>query len=277
MRKFQDAYREAMEELPQLSLDASQLMEGEWKSSFGKEKEGSFVSRHKALARVAAAAAIFLLCGAGTVTAVNYHKSSIQVKENGYSVVSEGMQIYQTEEGLNEGQARMLPGNDGGMDAGEMDTEVPSMELEAFETVEYTSLDEFLAKEDVTIAIPDPDWLGTAFDTQEIYVMEEGDHIMVSLMGEGKSFFLGQQDVRDYEGYASSTAYMGESVNERNFTNSQGLSYVVFDTMEDGVITSTHAVISVNGRDLSMDFYGYEEAVIEKVLQQLDLSVYFRD
>ena len=71
---------------------------------------------------------------------------------------------------------------------------------------------------------------------------------------------------------------MGRSCNERSFVNSQGLSYVMFDTVDEaGEIQSVHAVISVNGRDLSMSFAGFEEEEIERVLNGLDLTVYYQD
>lgn len=86
-----------------------------------------------------------------------------------------------------------------------------------------------------------------------------------------------QWDTRGLVGYASSTAYTGESANQRDVTNSQGLSYVVFDSVEGGEVISTHAVISANGRELCMDFQGYDETTIETTLNTLDLSVYFAD
>ena len=108
-------------------------------------------------------------------------------------------------------------------------------------------------------------------------VFEEGERVMVTVNYEDRSFFLSQWDHRDSRGYASSTMFSGESVNERRFVNDQGLEYVMFDTLDNGEITFTHAVISVNGRDLQLDFGGYDEVTVETVLRKLDLSVYFKD
>ena len=100
----------------------------------------------------------------------------------------------------------------------------------------------------------------------------------MDLMNEESYFSLHQMDHRQYENYSTATSYMGESCNERNFVNSQGLNYVVFDTVDEaGELQSVHAVISVNGWDLTVSFGGFEENEIERVLNGLDLTVYYRN
>ena len=70
----------------------------------------------------------------------------------------------------------------------------------------------------------------------------------------------------------------GENANERTLITDQGMCFTVFDTLaEDGSIEGIHAVISVNGRDLALDFTGFEAGVVEQVLMNMDLSVYFID
>ena len=52
----------------------------------------------------------------------------------------------------------------------------------------------------------------------------------------------------------------------------------MFDSVdEEGHTESVHAVVSVNGRDLTITFRGFEEDVIEKTLFSLDLTVYYED
>ena len=100
----------------------------------------------------------------------------------------------------------------------------------------------------------------------------------MDFMNEDAYFSLHQMDNRQYESYSSATAYPGQSCNERSFTNSQGLNYVVFDTVDEaGNLESVHAVISVNGWDLTVSFGGFEQNEIEKVLNGLDLTVYYRE
>ena len=151
------------------------------------------------------------------------------------------------------------------------------VEQEQWETVEYDSVEEFREAQDMAAAIPDESVFGVEFQEEDIVVSEGGRNLYVSFYSEHACFIMNQQDNRDYEGFSSATAYMGEISNERSYTTAQGLSYTMFDTVEDGETESTHAVITLNGRVLSYDFKGFESDVIEKVLESLDLSVYFLD
>lgn len=266
MRKFQDAYQDAVNELPKYHTDIESVL--------GEKTDAEFASGHlarqgghKPYLRVAvAAASLFLLCGVGTATAVNYQKSEITVGDIGYSVTGPGVMVVSEDEYVVD-------------ITGVEDTEtVEVLETERnMEPISYDSLEEFLAEETVTVAIPDCELLGMEFEIENIMVMKDFPSLMVRLQEGERIFTLHQRDNREYKQYASSTVFMGESVNERDFINGQGLAYVVFDTMEEGVITATHAVISINGRDLSMDFYGFEQETVENVLTGLDLSIYFQD
>lgn len=323
MRKFQDAYRDAANQLPKYHIDVETVLE-EKQHTDKKGKLSSQGGCYRMLKLAAAAAVLFLLCGVGTVTAMNYQKSQIAVKGSGYSVTSFDAAVMSEEasgaeeipgDGTSGAEARSSAlaeapdmealGSEAGAEAynqGDMEaysqenmkaygdgtamadeeamdsgTEDGVVIMECEEPVRYESLAAFREAEDVVVAVPDSELLGTDFDSQEVMVMDGGTRLLLFFSSEERSFALSQWDTRGVESYASSTSYMGESVNERSLMNKQGLSYVVFDTMEDGRIISTHAVISVNGRDLSMDFSGYEQETIEAILTQLDLSIYFQD
>lgn len=130
----------------------------------------------------------------------------------------------------------------------------------------------------MTAAIPDIGQSGQIFTNESVDVLDEGRELHIYVYNETASFLMMQSDNRDWESYSSATSYMGQSGNERSFTNSQGLNYVMFDTLnEKGETDSIHAVISVNGRDLSYTFWGFEEDVIEEILYTLDLTVYFQE
>lgn len=279
MRKFQDAYREAVDGLPMRRLTAEELLNGPPERSRGGQN---------IWIKGAAAAAVLLLCSVSTVTAVNYHKSRISIEQQGYSLTSvaedngeaadtggeAGNGAFGNVESGNEATPRMAaysPEEGGADDEGYF---VETIE----EQREYSSVEDFRQAEQITMALPEPQWLGEEEAVWQIYVMGEGDSVTAMLFGgDERSFMMHQWDTRGLAGYASSTAYTGESANERNLTNSQGLTYVVFDSVEGGEIISTHAVISANGRELCMDFQGYDGAVIERVLSTLDLSVYYAD
>ena len=51
----------------------------------------------------------------------------------------------------------------------------------------------------------------------------------------------------------------------RHFVTSQGLCFVMFDTVE-GEERSVHAVISLNGWDMSATFKGFDQETVDRVL-----------
>ncbi len=243
MRKFQDAYREALGSVPRTRISAEALLSTPPPGRRSRPAGG--------WVRAAAAAVILIVCCAGTATAVNYQKSRILVEEQGYSVRGT------VEDGAYAGDG-------------------------------YEALSGFSSAEELTesglIALPRAEWLGEDELEAQVAVSEDSNMVMVMLFGtDDRSVSVRQWDTRGSQAFASSTVYMGESVNERSFTGGQGFCYTVFDTLggengddkTDGEVLSTHAVISVNGRELQYDFRGYEESVIESVLDRLDLSIYF--
>ena len=272
MDKFRNAYREAAGELPEFHIEASQVEDE-------LHHHRMQVRRRKYLAaRGCTAAAVFLLFGAGTAAAKNYRDSIVRVSDNGFIITSPD----EDQEDLPDGSALPDPAsilNLGG--AFSIEEGIPEEEtLEAYEPeiTEYNSIEEFLTVSDMTAAIPDKALFGETFTGESVDVVEEGKELTVYLYNENVSFFMMQFDNRGCEGYSSATAFSGHSSNERSYTNSQGLSYVVFDSVnEKGETESVHAAISVNGRDLTFTFQGFDETVVEKILYTLDLSVYFQD
>lgn len=293
MRKFQDAYQDAVDELPKYHIDVDAVLVANNRAGMTSQQKIVQGGYKRPFKLAATAAVLFLLCGVGTATAMNYQKSKITVGNTGYSVTSPGVMAVSedefvmdiTDEKSGDGAENFGAGNSREKTAaGEAsavaetyaDVEVLEAEI-ASEPVSYDSVEAFRTNETITVAIPDSELLGMEFEIENIMVMKELSGLMVRLQEGEQIFSLRQQDNRRYEQYASSTTYMGECVNERNLINEQGLAYVVFDTMDEGEIVATHAVISVNGRDLTLDFYGFEQEIVEKVLTQLDLSIYFQD
>lgn len=271
MDKFGDAYREAMQELPQVSISVEEVRDEVHHYKMQRQR------RKILIAKGCAAAAVFVLCSVGTVAAKNYRESIISVRENGFTITS-------TEE-EQEGQAKEREGipdmaaflKIGGVFSTE--DAVPDVEeVECFEPEirEYDSVDAFLDAEDIVIAVPSRALLAKEFTSESVCVIGDGQDVHMDFMNEKAYFSVHQMDNREYGNYSTATSYMGRSCNERSFTNRQGLSYVVFDTVDEkGALQSVHAVISVNGRDLSISFGGFEENEIERVLSNLDLSVYY--
>ncbi len=260
MRNFQDAYKEALNELPRHRVSAENLIGG-----VPHDK----AVRHTAAIwmRGAAVAVILVLCSAGTVTAVNYRRSLIRVEPQGYSLTS-----------ITEDQGGTVMGRQTTEEQSEETPEDVCVREVLEEQREYSSIEDFRDKERITMVFPELQWLGETDATWKIFVTGQGELVTAMLYGDDERVFsIRQWDVRGVLHYGAATCYEGTSANERSLTNRQGLSYVVFDSVEEQEIISSHAVISVNGREISMDFYGYDEEVIEKVLNDLDLNAYFVD
>lgn len=273
MDKFGDAYREALQELPQVSISVEEVRDEVHHYKMQRQR------RKILIAKGCAAAAVFILCSVGTVAAKNYRESIISVSENGFTITN-------TDETQNlSRRANELGGildMTGFLKIGGVFSTVDAVpdieEIECFEPEirEYDSVDAFLAEEDVVIAVPSRALLAKEFTSERVCVIGDGQDVHMDFMNETAYFSVHQMDNREYENYSSATSYMGRSCNERSYTNRQGLSYVMFDTVDEkGALQSVHAVISVNGRDLTVSFGGFEENEIERVLSNLDLSVYY--
>ncbi len=278
--KFQEAYREAVEELPEFHMDADRVQDE--LHHYKMLKQG----RKYLITRGCTAAAVFLLCGAGTVAAKSIRDSIIRVNDNGFVITSENaMPDTGHGKGIPDTASILKAGGVFSTEDGIPDDDIPE-EAEVVEYYpevdEYDSLDTFLAQSDMAAEVPflDRRLLGVEFTDESVHVIDGGKRVFISLYNEdeGIYFSMTQSDNRGYESYSTATAYMGESRNERSYTNGQGMNYVVIDSVDENeTVISVHAAISVNGRDLTLSFEGFDESTVEKVLYGLDLSVYFQE
>ncbi len=281
MDKFRDAYRQAAERLPKFHMDVSQA---------GDELHHRRLMLRRRQRLVARGCSVLcLLCGTG-VAAKNYHDSVIQMRQNGFVITDEenAARARSMEDSMGAGgYALQADGLDDG--GGMADTGVGAtrdqegggvlspddVEVIDMEPVEYDSVEAFREQDPTPVAIPSREQFSISFEEEQVLVLEGGRHIYVRYMGEEGYFCLSQQDNREYEGYSSSVAYMGEVANERSYTNRQGVNFTMFDTVEQGSVDAVHAVVSLNGRDLVMDFKGIAGQEVEKILDTLDMTVYF--
>ncbi len=278
MDQFTDVYREAVDELPKLHMDADRVQDEV--HHYKMLKQG----RKYLITRGCTVAAVFLLCGAGTVAAKNFRNSIIRVNDNGFVITNEDA-LPETENGKGIPDTASILKTGGVFSTeGDIPDENISEEVEIIEYEpqmdEYNSLETFFAQSDLAGAVPvlDGKLLGMEFTNENVHVIDEGRRVLISLSNEDVYFTMSQSDNRGYESYSSATAYMGESRNERSFTNSQGLNYVVIDSVDENeAVISVHAAISVNGRDLTLSFEGFDQSVVERILYGLDLSVYFQE
>lgn len=260
MRNFRDAYCSAMNELPKYHIDAASVLDELHHHKMIAAR------RRKVFATAAAAASVFLLCGIGTATALSSRDSVIRVRNNGFEIaVGLMMDVIPEDEDEEDLPVDLFPGTE-------------PVEMEAVlitPSASYSTVDEFLEQESIVIAIPELEALGDTITFQHVDVL--GNYVIVAVESGENYFSLSQTDFRGETSWVSFSSSSGTAVNERTFANLQGLAYVMYDSMEDGEIISINAAITVQGRELSMRFFGYEEEVVEEILFNLDLSVYYMD
>lgn len=264
MDKFREAYQWALNEMPKCKLDAEEAQ------SELHHRKMLRQGRKRILVQGCTAAAVFVLfCGAGTAAANNYRDGRIELSDNGFTITGE----------LRDGREKKAPkiemggAFEGNTISGRAVTE-QELEVSVGEDREYDSLSEFLQKETMTVALPDLTLFPVSF-TEERIIVYSGD-VLIHLSAEEYYFCMRQSDHRDSIAYSSATVYGGENSEERSYVNRQGISYIIFDTLDDaGERESTHAVLSINSRNLTLDFRGFEESVIFEVLDSMDLTVYF--
>lgn len=270
---FREEYRRAVEELPKLHME-SERVQDEIHHRRVQQKR-----RYQMIAKGCTAAAVLLLFGVGTVAAKDYVGGIIQVRENGYTVTG-GEERMMARSGTGEAETE-----EGAFDSGvvalfgvEECDDSYSVEAVVSESEEYESFREFLENSSVTAKIPDICLLESEVEEASVSVIDDSMMTSVSVIGEGKYFNLTQTDYRGVESYSSATGYTGRTENERSFINSQGLCYTLFDTVDDdGQTEAIHGVILVEGRELSMSFRGFETEAVEKILKNLDLTMYFAE
>ena len=261
MEKFGEAYKRAAGQLPEYVPDGRSIRD---------ELSCRRMQRRttdRILARSCAAAAVcVLLWGAGTAVANDYRESIVSPTADGFAVQGAKGRASEKSQG-SQGEKLFLE---------KESSDIGYIEEAIAESREYDSVQKFRQEETVVIALPDLESFKAELK-EEYVAVTEGRDVYLSLWGEECSFSMQLFDCREYANYSSATSYGGESCNRRSITTRQGISYMVFDIAQDGKIQSTHAVVSVNGRDLSMDFQGFEEKEIQEILDSVDLTVYFED
>lgn len=265
LRKFREEYRNELNHVPVKVPDAERILAAA-DDAAGKAQERAHLHT-RAWMKGAAAAAILFVCSAGTVTAVNIHRSYIHVDEQGYTVSKEEPETEET---------AVLGADDSTEDYDELPEGIICEEVIEDSQV-YDSLTAFREQEDLIFVCPEPEWLLGDAEPEEETVYVSGDTIYYILAENSERYlYVNQWDVRDAQDYGSTTVYDGETANKRTYVTESGFDFVLFDLQNNGEILSTHAVISLNGWELSLDFYGYGEETIEEVLEKLDLELYMQ-
>lgn len=265
MRSFREEYQREMEQAGTFRLDVGQVFD---EIHHHKMKSAH---RRRMLVSAVSAAAIFLLVG-GVATAMNYGGGLIQVRDNGFSIVSQpagGGENGAEEEAA--GQTPMIARGRSVQESEELEPECIVCDIIDFK--EYDSLAAFREENQIAVPMPDMQLLGGDAAEQYIHMLENQVYIRIQDTQE-RFFSIVQIDHRDDQAYASSSAYAGEAANERNYTTGQGYTYKVIDIMDGGEVSSIECAISLYGRDLLVSFRGYTQEEAYEVLQTMDLGVY---
>lgn len=264
MRSFREEYQREIERAGTFRLDVGQVSD-----EIHHHKMQS-ARRRRMLVSAVSAAAIFLLVG-GVATAMNYGGGLIQVRNNGFSIVSQPAGGEENGAGGEDaGQTPMLARGRSVQETEELETECIVCDMDF---KEYDSLAAFREENHIAVPMPDMQLLGGDTAEQYIHMLENQVYIRIQDT-QDRYFSIVQMDHRDDRAYASSSAYAGEAANERNYTTDQGYTYKVIDIMDGGDISSIECAISLYGRDLLVSFRGYTQEEAYEVLQTMDLGVY---
>lgn len=271
MLNFREEYQKEWKKSPKFCMEAGRVQDEL------HHRRMMAARRRRMVVSVASAACLCLVCSLGTVTAMNYYSSRITMERGGFIFLSP--QAQENNEAAGGAVFQMAKETVSEAVLEENVQPVAEVSSEIVSERCYDSLEAFWEAEDIQIAIPELSQLGSEdkIEEQNILVVDTLDYVSVSMVFEDRHFFMSQTDHRERPIYSSSSAFMGECVNERQIKNDAGPICQVFDSKEEGVITSTHAAISINGRDLVLTFWGYKNSEIDAVLKQLDVSMYFTE
>lgn len=273
MNDFEKIYKDMFTEIPSLEISAESVMNE---------------ARHRKMAankrkKHAAMLLLFGVMSVGTVgtvsAAVNYHQSVIQVDEYGFRTgdavtMAQNDRIEGGEDCGWEDETEFLRSREN-RKQGEIETQIDEPEIEEIPSFTYDSIDSFRAESDVTAALPNPEVFQGKLECEEIIV--SGDFLLAMLSAGDKKIILHQMDYRGSTAHASAVQYSDKVCNERNFTTQMGFQYLLVDSENPTQqLPNIHAAISVAERELILDFEGFSAEEVYRILENLDLTVYFR-
>lgn len=276
MNDFKTTYRDAVSEIENVHIDVTTVLDE------GRRKRFMAHRKRQKIVTVVAAGGIFVLCTLGTVQAAEYVKTVIKANEYGFQSADAVTMSFSEKEGKESGDDTDLAQR---MTNEEWEEELQNalkmgnddLMFESSESVtrEYHSIKDFKEQEDAVFVLPSMEEMGYAVDSERIWV--NGAFISVRVTCGEKHIFFDRIDYSDARGgHASSTVYTGGVCNERTFTTKKGYEYILVDSKEkteEGQLM-IHAAISVGYYEMYVDFFGFEENEVKRILEEMDLSLY---
>lgn len=276
MNSFREAYKKAADSIAQPHIDALSVLD------VRRRKKATKRRRIQYGMTVASVVIMIGIGGFTTAKAAGYLGGIIRVSEHGFvsgdvdtmtqSQVIDEVVVSHSDEAASEERAY-------NSEVAMCDVEEMLMSTEEILEQHFTSREAFEAAElGLRMSFPDEKLLEAGEEiATEINVF--GDMIFVRMTAEeGRFVDLQRYDYGEKTTYASSTVYPGEICNERTFTTEQGFMYTLIDIVpneEEGLL-SIRAAITIDGYELYVGFYGYEEEQAERILDSIDLTVYCR-
>lgn len=261
MNDFEKMYKDTVEQIPSFAISAESVL------NEARHRKAVAARRRQKCAAFIVIFCVLAMGTVGTATAMNYRESIIRVNEYGFTTAD--AKTTKENEMENLKIVRSVE------EEFQPETEyIADMNVEEIPQYEYASIEEFYENSDVTAAFPNLKLFRTQAE-QQIIVCGNILHAWFET-GE-QQIVMSQMDFSNCEVHASSVQYADKVFNERTFTTSMGFRYTLVDSKnsEDNTV-STHAAISVGGREVILDFNGFSAEEVEKILEDFDLTVYFQ-
>lgn len=292
MNDFKSAYQSAVQDMnvlgmKEIHIDAVSCMDVK------NHKKRKMKQVQRVTTTAFSAICIIFVCSIGTVKAAEYFGNVITVNEWGFQsgdvvtmtendgeicktfIVEEEIATKQetvTESETDNASTDLFEEQQENM-ADKSENAQGVMETELMPVKNYTSWEEL--KKDEDILFPQPSIsIGEKIDAMDITVC--GNWAMVRYDVDGKVLWMERTNYADTQGHAASKAFPGGVCNERSYTDSAGYTYTLLDSVKEKEENplQIHAAVSVGSYEVFMDFMGYEEEEVRKILDSVDLSLY---
>lgn len=293
MNDFESIYKSAMQDVKEYHIDVTLCMDEH------RHKNRIFRQVYRKTATVFSVVCVVLICGLGSVTAADYIQNIIKVNSQGFEsadtatmnsnkgvsgtyVIDEavGQEVAVPEAAVPETAMSEAAVPEAAVPeaaapemalAGQMS--VDSAQADEIPVHTYASWEEFEKNEDIIFPQPSIS-IGETIASTEVTV--SGSWAMVRYDVDGKVFWMERTDYGDTNGHVSSKVFPGGVGNERAYMAPMGYEYTLVDSVkvEETEQLQIHAATTVGSYEVYMDFMGFIEEDVMKIIDSVDISQY---